>query len=222
MLYQMKGKRLGGFSAKVDQSDKLYLYKLYNFWSFHACLFEFKYHFTIMPTLFMLMLENKYWIVIGNYNDIATNAFFQNYKSLLSLLNWLLIVARARERRVGWFKIQAATHRQFRQTDVKPNRCRSIFSSAVSLFSAISTCQGSSSKSFSFLIRSNLKHLWFDMARTKQTARKSTGGKAPRKQLATKAARKSAPSTGKSLAFFVSVMSPFHCFHGANYSPHKF
>lgn len=36
----------------------------------------------------------------------------------------------------------------------------------------------------------------YDMARTKQTARKSTGGKAPRKQLATKAARKSAPSTG--------------------------
>jgi histone H3 len=36
----------------------------------------------------------------------------------------------------------------------------------------------------------------FKMARTKQTARKSTGGKAPRKQLATKAARKSAPATG--------------------------
>ncbi|XP_060756740.1 histone H3-like [Neoarius graeffei] len=34
------------------------------------------------------------------------------------------------------------------------------------------------------------------MARTKQTARKSTGGKAPRKQLTTKAARKSAPATG--------------------------
>ncbi|PKU60783.1 Histone H3.2 [Dendrobium catenatum] len=34
------------------------------------------------------------------------------------------------------------------------------------------------------------------MARTKQTARKSTGSKAPRKQLATKAARKSAPATG--------------------------
>ena len=34
------------------------------------------------------------------------------------------------------------------------------------------------------------------MARTKQTARKSTGGKAPRKTLATKAARKSAPATG--------------------------
>ena len=33
-------------------------------------------------------------------------------------------------------------------------------------------------------------------ARTKQTARKSTGGKAPRKSLATKAARKSAPATG--------------------------
>ncbi|KAJ8023357.1 histone H3, embryonic [Holothuria leucospilota] len=36
------------------------------------------------------------------------------------------------------------------------------------------------------------------MARTKQTARKSTGGKAPRKQLATKAARKSAPSHRRS------------------------
>ncbi|XP_037456862.1 histone H3.3-like [Triticum dicoccoides] len=35
------------------------------------------------------------------------------------------------------------------------------------------------------------------MARTKQTTRKSTGGKAPRKQLATKvSARKSAPTTG--------------------------
>ena len=32
------------------------------------------------------------------------------------------------------------------------------------------------------------------MARTKQTARKSTGGKAPRKQLSTQAARKTAPS----------------------------
>lgn len=34
------------------------------------------------------------------------------------------------------------------------------------------------------------------MARTKQTARKTTGGKAPRKQLATKAAKKPAPATG--------------------------
>jgi histone H3 len=34
------------------------------------------------------------------------------------------------------------------------------------------------------------------MARTKQTARKSTGGKAPRKQLATKAARKRDAATG--------------------------
>ncbi|XP_027701252.1 histone H3.3-like [Vombatus ursinus] len=34
------------------------------------------------------------------------------------------------------------------------------------------------------------------MVRTKQTARKSSGGKGPRKQLATKAARKSVPSTG--------------------------
>ena len=35
------------------------------------------------------------------------------------------------------------------------------------------------------------------MARTKQTARKSTGGKAPRKQLATKAARKRLLTGGK-------------------------
>jgi histone H3 len=34
------------------------------------------------------------------------------------------------------------------------------------------------------------------MARTKQTARKSTGGKAPRKALASKAAVQSAPKTG--------------------------
>ncbi|KAJ3130195.1 histone H3.1 [Nowakowskiella sp. JEL0407] len=47
--------------------------------------------------------------------------------------------------------------------------------------------------------KSHLCHIDFEkkeMARTKQTARKSTGGKAPRKQLATKAARKSAPTTG--------------------------
>ena len=34
------------------------------------------------------------------------------------------------------------------------------------------------------------------MARTKQTARKNTGAKAPRKMLANKAARKNAPATG--------------------------
>ena len=34
------------------------------------------------------------------------------------------------------------------------------------------------------------------MARTKQTARKSSGGKAPLKQLATKAARKASPTAG--------------------------
>lgn len=50
------------------------------------------------------------------------------------------------------------------------------------------------------IIKQQRKALWglhvVAMARTKQTARKSTGGKAPRKQLATKAARKSAPATG--------------------------
>ena len=34
------------------------------------------------------------------------------------------------------------------------------------------------------------------MARTKLTARKNTGAKAPRKQIASKAARKTAPATG--------------------------
>ncbi|XP_040823592.1 uncharacterized protein LOC121147754 [Ochotona curzoniae] len=55
----------------------------------------------------------------------------------------------------------------------------------------------------SLLYKWREKHCWLSycsdplaMARTKQTARKSTGGKAPRKQLATKAARKSAPATG--------------------------
>ena len=38
--------------------------------------------------------------------------------------------------------------------------------------------------------------LYPTMARTKQTVRKSTGGKAPRKQLAVRAARKSAPAAG--------------------------
>ena len=48
------------------------------------------------------------------------------------------------------------------------------------------------------------------MARTKQTARKSTGGKGPRKQLATEGARKSASVTGdiKSLIVFVQVPLP--------------
>ncbi|CAL2044656.1 unnamed protein product [Caenorhabditis brenneri] len=43
-------------------------------------------------------------------------------------------------------------------------------------------------------IRHSPHRLLIEMARTKQTARKSTGGKAPRKQLATKAARKNVAS----------------------------
>lgn len=57
-----------------------------------------------------------------------------------------------------------------------------------------------SSTRYKVYTESKLPHsfIWHSskMARTKQTARKSTGGKAPRKQLATKAARKSAPATG--------------------------
>merc|ERR1711971_681229 len=48
----------------------------------------------------------------------------------------------------------------------------------------------------SIFAQNSTKSISSAMARTKQTAGKSTGGKAPRKQLATKAARKSAPSTG--------------------------
>ncbi|XP_033613969.1 histone H3.3A-like [Fukomys damarensis] len=43
------------------------------------------------------------------------------------------------------------------------------------------------------------------MARTKQTARKSTGGKAPRKQLATKAARKMIALQEASEAYLVGL-----------------
>jgi histone H3 len=50
-------------------------------------------------------------------------------------------------------------------------------------------CRKSFPGNFSFL------H-FLNMARTKQTARKSIGGKSPHKQLAIKAARKSAPSSG--------------------------
>ena len=52
------------------------------------------------------------------------------------------------------------------------------------------------SKEKSFVSTAQKIQQGVQMARTKQTARKSTGGKAPRKQLATKAARKSAPTTG--------------------------
>ena len=56
---------------------------------------------------------------------------------------------------------------------------------------------GDREKSVKFLKITRLKRpILLARARTKQTARKSTGGKAPRKQLATKAARKSAPATG--------------------------
>jgi hypothetical protein len=55
------------------------------------------------------------------------------------------------------------------------------------------------------------------MARTKQTARKATGGKAPRKLLATKAARKSAPAVGgvkkpHRYRFALSLSLPFSPF----------
>ena len=54
------------------------------------------------------------------------------------------------------------------------------------------------------------------MARTKQTARKSTGGKAPSKQLATKAATKAARKLG-------GVMKPHRYRPGArNAAAHNF
>lgn len=59
------------------------------------------------------------------------------------------------------------------------------------------------------------------MARTKQTARKSTGGKAPRKQLATKAARKSAPTTGK-FSKSQKMMKPNPFCTGGVKKPHRY
>ncbi|XP_051946166.1 uncharacterized protein LOC127617997 [Xyrauchen texanus] len=56
--------------------------------------------------------------------------------------------------------------------------------------------QGRTLGTFSHIFCEERRRIVEVMARTKQTARKSTGGKAPRKQLATKAARKSAPATG--------------------------
>ncbi|XP_051946178.1 uncharacterized protein LOC127618007 [Xyrauchen texanus] len=56
--------------------------------------------------------------------------------------------------------------------------------------------QGRTLGTFSHILCEERRRIVDVMARTKQTARKSTGGKAPRKQLATKAARKSAPATG--------------------------
>jgi hypothetical protein len=49
---------------------------------------------------------------------------------------------------------------------------------------------------FTFLVGAIDGRVCVSMARTKQTARKATGGKAPRQGLATMVARKSAPSTG--------------------------
>ena len=54
-------------------------------------------------------------------------------------------------------------------------------------------------KGLSFVAYSSVRLNWVQMARTKQTARKSTGGKAPRKLLITLAARKSAPATVDSI-----------------------
>jgi histone H3 len=57
------------------------------------------------------------------------------------------------------------------------------------------------------------------MARTKQTARKSTGGKAPRKTLATKAARKSAPAT---VSFLIRFKLLKIIFQGGVKKPHRY
>ena len=57
----------------------------------------------------------------------------------------------------------------------------------------LTPCQTTSNPTSPSIIVKNSQR---NMARTKQTARHSTGGKAPRKQLATKAARRSAPTQG--------------------------
>ena len=74
--------------------------------------------------------------------------------------------------------------------------CSFFFSAGFTKLISLFTSATSYTTSTSYWSHTNFIKFWFNMARTKQTARKSTGGKAPRKQLATKAARKSAPATG--------------------------
>nr|XP_044988758.1 uncharacterized protein LOC123454191 [Jaculus jaculus] len=91
-----------------------------------------------------------------------------------------------------------------RKFTVRNTRLRNFADQLVILFATLE-CEGPGERRFCndlefedlrvSLVYRNLKQKP-GMARTKQTARKSTGGKAPRKQLATKAARKSAPATG--------------------------
>jgi len=71
---------------------------------------------------------------------------------------------------------------------VKRGKRKGSFSFLFGLFSFFRLVEGGNHLIVFFFLE--------EMARTKQTARKSTGGKAPRKQLATKAARKSAPASG--------------------------
>ncbi len=78
----------------------------------------------------------------------------------------------------------------FHLTHVLFQLCRSSHKFCINISSNV--CE---SHQFSFEFQSvhthtlSLSRSFIEMARTKQTARKSTGGKAPRKQLATKAAR---------------------------------
>ena len=62
------------------------------------------------------------------------------------------------------------------------------------------------------------------MARTKQTARKSTGGKAPRKQLATKAARKSTiKGSGKYVKFKIMLKKNYNLIFSIGIKkPHRY
>lgn len=103
----------------------------------------------------------------------------------------------------------ASANHELAFSPCKSHRSENLFSCTITRVLAPyitdnSFCSHNTKKSYSH-VSSSIKDLpnrreefvdLKDMARTKQTARKSTGGKAPRKQLATKAARKSAPATG--------------------------
>ena len=54
-------------------------------------------------------------------------------------------------------------------------------------------------RTLSFIRELSIFRKFYPMARTKQTARKNTGAKAPRKQLANKAARKTTHSVSQSM-----------------------
>ena len=142
------------------------------------------------PVIFL----SEFW---GGEENFCEASFFRSLPCALAALAPSACVF------VSWRGARSRQSKAIRTAERKPARgCPLLFSGPVRLELKRPARQQSAAPLESskreqrfqrslFFPQTNLK-----MARTKQTARKSTGGKAPRKQLATKAARKSAPATG--------------------------